>query len=52
MNLKVLNNYYQPYFFDGVSSAIISAWIENGMEESPAEMSELFIKSLKGYMEI
>lgn len=52
INLEVLNNYYQPYFFAGASSAVISAWIEKGMEESPKQMSELFIKSLKGYMEV
>ena len=52
VNLQVLNNYYQPYFFAGASSAVVNAWIEKGMLESPQEMSQLFIMSLKGYMEI
>lgn len=51
-SLNVLNNYYQPYFFAGASSAVIKAWIDDGMKETPKQMSELFLLSLKGYMEI
>lgn len=49
---KVLNNRYQPHYFSGATSAMISAWISWGMEESAADMADLFIKSLYGYMKI
>lgn len=48
----VLNNRYQPHYFAGATSAMISAWIGYGMEESAADMADLFIKSLYGYMKI
>ena len=47
----VMNNRYQPHYFAGAASAMIAAWIGYGMEESPEEMAELFVKSLYGYME-
>ena len=52
LELGVLNNKYQPVFFAGASSAMVLAWIENGMKESPREMADLFIKSLHGYMAV
>lgn len=52
VNLGVLNNRYQPFFFSGASSSVILAWMKNDFQESPSEMSELFLKSLKGYFEL
>lgn len=51
-DLGVLNNKYQPYFFAGAASAIVLAWLEYDMKESPKEMADLFMKSLRGYMDI
>lgn len=52
LRFTVLNNRYQPHYFTGATSAMITAWISYGMEESAEEMAELFIKSLYGYMKI
>ncbi|MCQ2558036.1 MAG: TetR/AcrR family transcriptional regulator [Oscillospiraceae bacterium] len=52
LRFGVMNNRYQPHYFAGASSAMISAWIGYGMEESAAEMADLFIKSLYGYMKL
>lgn len=52
IHLNVLNNRYQPFFFSGASSSVILAWMKNNFEESPEEMTGLFIKSLKGYLQI
>lgn len=52
LDLDVLNNKYQPYFFAGASSAMVLAWLESDMRESPKEMADLFLRSLHGYMEI
>ncbi len=49
INLNVLNNRYQPYFFAGASSFVILAWMKNNFEETPEAMTKMFIKSLKGY---
>ncbi len=51
-DLGVLNNKYQPYFFAGAASAMVLAWLEYDMKESPKEMADLFIQSLRGYMDI
>ena len=51
MSLNVLNNRYQPYFFAGAASSVITAWIRSGMEESAEEMARIFVHSLGGYME-
>ncbi|MCM1195399.1 MAG: TetR/AcrR family transcriptional regulator [Firmicutes bacterium] len=48
--LGVMNNRYQPYFFAGASFALIKAWIEFDFCESEDEMTEIFFKSLKGYL--
>lgn len=48
--LNVLNNRYQPHFFAGASFALIKAWIEYGFEEAEEEMTDIFFKSLKGYL--
>lgn len=49
-HLDVLNNKYQPYFFAGATSALIKAWIQFDFAESPKEMTEIFFRSLAGYM--
>ncbi len=49
---KVLNNRYQPYFFAGAATALIKAWVHYGFEESPEKMTDVFFRSLSGYMEI
>lgn len=46
----VFNNRYQPHFFAGASYALIKAWINYGFEETEEKMTEIFLKSLKGYM--
>lgn len=51
-HLQVLNNKYQPYFFSGVSAAMLCAWVENDFAESPEEMARIFMGSLRGYMEL
>lgn len=48
----VLQNKYQPYFFAGASSAMLQAWIENRFEDSVEEVTDIFLQSLKGYMEL
>lgn len=50
--IKVLNNRYQPFFFAGAASSMIKAWVSFGFEESPEEITELFFRSLAGYMSI
>ena len=50
--LGVLNNKYQPYFFAGATSALIKAWVEFGFSETPEEITDIFFKSLSGYMDI
>ena len=50
--LNVLNNKYQPHFFAGATAALIKAWIEYDFAESPEEMTEIFFRSLAGYMTI
>lgn len=50
--IRVFNNRYQPYFFAGAASSMIKAWVSFGFEESPEELTELFIRSLAGYMSI
>lgn len=50
--LDVFNNKYQPHFFCGASVGVIRAWISYGFKESPDEMSELFMGSLIGYMDL
>lgn len=52
LDLGVMDNKYQPYFFAGAASAMVLAWLEYDMKESPKEMADLFIKSLHGYMDI
>lgn len=52
LDLGVMDNKYQPYFFAGASSAMVLAWMEYGMKESPTQMADLFFKSLHGYMEL
>lgn len=48
--LKVLNNRYQPHFFAGASFALIKAWIEYGFKETEDEMTDIFFRSLNGYI--
>ena len=48
--LNVLNNRYQPHFFAGASFALIKAWIAYGFEESEEEMTQIFFRSLQGYL--
>lgn len=48
--IGVLNNKYQPYYFAGAASAFIKAWVDFDFAESPEEITELFVKSLAGYM--
>lgn len=48
----VLNNRYQPYFFAGAASALIKAWVQYNFEESPDEITDIFLRSLAGYMDI
>ena len=50
--MNVLNNKYQPCFFAGASSAVMLEWIKNKFQESEDELTTLFIRSLKGYVEI
>ena len=50
--LGVLNNKYQPYFFAGATSALIKAWVVFNFSETPEEMTDIFFKSLSGYMDI
>lgn len=50
--LGVLHNKYQPHFFAGATTALIKAWIEYDFAESPEEMTEIFFRSLAGYMTI
>ena len=50
--LNVLTNKYQPHFFAGATAALIKAWIEYDFAESPEEMTEIFFRSLAGYMTI
>lgn len=50
--LNVFNNKYQPYFFAGATAGFIEGWIINDFAESPEEMTELFIKSLHGYLDV
>lgn len=52
LGLDVMDNQYQPYFFAGASSAMVLAWIEHDMKESPSEMTDLFMRSLRGYMDV
>ena len=52
VQLNVLNNKYQPFFFSGASNSVILAWMKNDFLETPEEMSKLFIKSLNGYLDI
>ena len=49
---EVLNNRYQPYFFAGAAAALIKAWVKYDFEESPDEITEIFFRSLSGYMDI
>ena len=49
--LGVWNNRYQPHFFAGATSAMIKAWVEYGMKESPEQMAGIFFRTLSGYME-
>ena len=50
--LGVLNNKYQPHFFAGATSALIKAWIEYDFAETPEEITDIFFRSLSGYMDI
>ena len=50
--LGVLHNKYQPYFFAGATSALIKAWIQFDFPETPEEMTDIFFRSLSGYMDI
>lgn len=50
--LGVLNNKYQPHFFAGATSALIKAWVEFDFSETPEEMTDIFFRSLSGYMDI
>lgn len=50
--LNVMNNVYQPFFFSGAAASMIKAWIEFDFKESPSEMSDIFFRSLSGYMEL
>ena len=47
---QVLHNKYQPYFFAGAASALIKAWVEFGFTETPEEITDIFFRSLSGYM--
>lgn len=49
-DLEVLNNKYQPFFFAGASAALIKAWVQFDFHETPEEMSDIFFRSLSGYM--
>ena len=49
-NMGVWHNRYQPHFFAGASFALIKAWIEYGFEETEEEITNIFLKSLEGYM--
>lgn len=51
--LGVWNNHYQAEYHAGATTQLIRAWIHNGFEESPQEMSELIcnlvnLKSMEG----
>lgn len=48
---QVLHNKYQPYFFAGAASALIKAWVEFGFTETPEEITDIFFRSLSGYMD-
>ena len=50
--MGVLNNQYQPFFFAGAVASMIRAWVRFGFKESPEQMTEIFFKSLRGYMSI
>lgn len=52
IKLNVFNNKYQPYFFAGATAGFIEGWIINNFQETPEQMTELFTKSLHGYMEV
>lgn len=49
--MGVWNNRYQPHFFAGASFALIKAWIEFDFEETEEELTNIFLKSLEGYLQ-
>lgn len=49
--MNVWHNRYQPYFFAGAAFSLIKAWIEFDFEESEEEITNIFFKSLEGYMQ-
>lgn len=50
--LGVLNNKYQPFFFAGAVSSMIKAWVIFDFAETPSQMTDIFFRSLKGYMSL
>ena len=52
LQMDVLDNRYQPYYFAGATYAMLCAWVEFGFVDNEAEMADNFIKSLHGYADI
>ena len=48
--LNAMDNHYQPHFFAGAACGMLTAWINNGFQESPEEMLTLFFGCLQGYV--
>ncbi len=48
--LGVLKNKYQPYFFAGAAGALIKAWIQFDFAENTDQITDIFFRSLAGYM--
>lgn len=43
-------NKYQPFFYAGATISVLVQWIRSGMRESAAELAEIIVELIKGYM--